>query len=188
MRRLKLMSTVCAAVMSLVMAVSLTGCGDDASSVSRAAKTTTKSVSEDKDTSSKQEESADTDNNASDDKEESSSADSKSEESKPEENGDDDIQGDDSSMTQEEWEEWAQSDEYMQRMACQAAGQEAHEAVRKDYGEGDWTTNYPTILSYTDKENYEISVEIYKTDEPDTVHTYIFKNTNGEFSIEKGEQ
>ena len=73
-------------------------------------------------------------------------------------------------------------------MACQAAGQEAHTAVRKEYGEGEWITDYPTILSYTDRNNYEISVNIYKTDAPDTVHTYIFKNTNGEFSIEKADK
>lgn len=49
MRKLKVMGMISAVAMAMIMAVSLTGCGDDASSVSRAANTTTKSISEDKD-------------------------------------------------------------------------------------------------------------------------------------------
>lgn len=48
-------------------------------------------------------------------------------------------------------------------MACQAAGEQAHTAIREEYGDGEWTTNYPTVVSYTDKDNYEISVEIYNS-------------------------
>ncbi len=87
-----------------------------------------------------------------------------------------------------EFDEYSQTDEYIQRMACQAAGQEAHEAVREEYGDGDWITDYPTILSYTDKNNYEISVKIYIQGKPDTAHTYIFKNTDGTFSLEKSDK
>ena len=190
MRKLRLLSMISAAFMALVMAVSLTGCGDDATSVSRAKKTTTKSVSEDKDASKKDD--ADNDDEDEDDEdeddEESKSEESKTEAAKAEDNGDEadaEVQGDGSSMSQEEWEEYAESDEYIKNAACQAAGQEAQSAVRAEFGEGDWITNYPTILNYTDKNNYDINVEIYKEDEPDTVYTYHFVNSNGSFSIER---
>ena len=187
MRKLRLLSMISAAFMALVMAVSLTGCGDDATSVSRAKKTTTKSVSEDKDASKKDD--ADNDDEDEDeDDEESKSEESKTEATNAEDNGDEadaEVQGDGSSMSQEEWEEYAESDEYIKNAACQAAGQEAQNAVREEFGEGDWRTNYPTILNYTDKNNYDINVEIYKEDEPDTVYTYHFVNSNGSFSIER---
>ena len=86
-----------------------------------------------------------------------------------------------------DFDEYAQTDEYIQRMACQSAGEQAHKAVREEYGEGDWITDYPTILSYTDKNNYEISVKIYIKDKPETAHTYINKNVNGKFSFEKAD-
>ena len=70
-------------------------------------------------------------------------------------------------------------------MLCQGASEEAHKAVREEYGEGEWRTNYPTIESYTDVENYEISVEIYNTDEPDTIYTYVLKSINGKSSFQK---
>ena len=87
-----------------------------------------------------------------------------------------------------EFDEYSQTDEYIQRMACQSAGEEAHKAVRKEHGEGEWITDYPTILSYTDKNNYEISVKIYLKNRPKTAHTYIFKNTDGTFSFEKSDK
>ena len=42
MRKLKVMGMVSAITMAMVMAVSMTGCGNDTSSVSRTAKTTNK--------------------------------------------------------------------------------------------------------------------------------------------------
>ena len=73
MRKLKVMGMISAITMAMVMAVSMTGCGNDASSVSRATKTTTKSVSQDNDTVSK---SADDKNEDTDSKEETQTAES----------------------------------------------------------------------------------------------------------------
>ena len=89
--------------------------------------------------------------------------------------------------SKKDFEEYAQTDEYIQKMACQSAGEQAQTAVRNEYGEGEWFTDYPTIISYTDRNNYEISVKIYIKGKPDTAHTYIFKNTNGKFSFEKAD-
>ena len=44
---------------------------------------------------------------------------------------------------------------------------------------------FDTIISYTDRNNYEISVKIYINGKTDTTLTHIFKNTNGKFSFEK---
>ena len=90
-----------------------------------------------------------------------------------------------SKYSMKEWEEYAKTDEYIQRMICQGASEEAHKAVREEYGEGEWRTHYPTIVSYTDVDNYEISVEIYKNDERDNIHTYVLKRINGKSSFQK---
>jgi hypothetical protein len=116
MRKLKVLGILSAGVLAMVMAVSMTGCGNDASSVSKAAKTTTKSVSQDKDSSSQ------VDNAESKADEESKEAENAAEET----------------MSKEEWDKLQKSEEHAELMDEQEAGQNALAGAADQIGEGDW--------------------------------------------------
>ena len=147
MRKLKLMSIIGAAALALVMVVSATGCGDDASSVNRKSNSSSsKSDSKDKnkDSSSKSKDDSKKQDDGDDDNDDGSSAESKSDngssgESKSDNSkSDDSNNSDDATMSQEEWEEFQKSDEHKEFIDEQKAGQNAIAGAEDQIGEGDW--------------------------------------------------
>ena len=151
MRKLKVMGMISAVVMAMVMAVSLTGCGDDASSVSRTAKTTTKSVSQDNDTVSK---SADDKNEDTDSKEETQTAESNANEEQANNN-----LSDEEAAAKEAWEELQESEEHADFMESQAAGQLALEVAATEYGDGMWMIYNVEETEYEGQKCWGISLK-----------------------------
>ena len=157
MRKLKVMGMVSAITMAMVMAVSLTGCGDDASSVSRATKTTTKSVSQDKDAVSKLD-NGENENNDTNSQEETQTAESNTEISDNEEQANNNL-SDEEAAAKEAWEELQESDEHADFMESQAAGQLALEVAAMEHGDGMWMIYNVEETEYEGQKCWGISLK-----------------------------
>lgn len=155
MRKLKVMGMVSAITMAMVMAVSMTGCGNDASSVSRTAKTTTKSVLQDNDTVSK---SADDKNEDTDSKEETQTAESNVESNANEEQANNNL-SDEEAAAKEAWEELQESEEHADFMESQAAGQLALEVAATEHGDGMWMIYNVEETEYEGQKCWGISLK-----------------------------
>ena len=151
MRKLKVMGMVSAITMAMLMVVSMTGCGNDASSVSRTAKTTTKSVSQDNDTVSK---SADDKNEDTDSKEETQTAESNANEEQANNN-----LSDEEAAAKEAWEELQESEEHADFMESQAAGQLALEVAATEHGDGMWMIYNVEETEYEGQKCWGISLK-----------------------------
>ena len=151
MRKLKVMGMVSAITMAMVMAVSMTGCGNDASSVSRTAKTTTKSVTQNNDTVSK---SADDKNEDTDSKEETQPAESNANEEQANNN-----LSDEEAAAKEAWEELQESEEHADFMESQAAGQLALEVAATEHGDGMWMIYNVEETEYEGQKCWGISLK-----------------------------
>ena len=183
MRKLKLMSIIGAAALALVMVVSATGCGDDASSVNRKSNSSSsKSDSKDKnkDSSSKSKDDSKKQDDGDDDNDDGSSAESKSDngssgESKSDNGGSaeskSDNGGSDESKSDSGNDSDSEEDQDSGYIDEQQAGQIALESIEADYGEGDWRILRTEQTRYDGQPCWAIRMTDYsKSQSPDYVY------------------